>query len=418
MSKAKKPVSVQDILCIAAGTAALMCLGLAYGWSVFRGNFRAQFPAWTETNLSLIFSLSMIFFGVGSFFCGLMLRKRRIRQVIEIGAAVFCFGFMAVSFLSPEHPVLSLWGMYLLYGIVSGSGIGICYNAINSSVPRFFPAKKGTISGILMAGYGSGALILGMLASRLISSEGIGLFRTFRILAVGIGIVLAVCAFTFSMKEASACGNEPASGKPVRSGADPRADFGYSPGEVLRLRSFWILQLRNIFSYAACLMIIDQAGVLSDTFHMAAAAGLMVSVANGLVRIPAGMLCDCVGGTWTLRIGNGFLLLASVLLWVLIRKPGSILFFLCFVLFGVSYGMTPPVSVSINEEFFGAKYRSVNYAFFSFTLAPASIAGPTFLGILMDHLGRDPKVTAMAISVYSVIALALSALIRKPGQVL
>lgn len=393
--------------CIVTGTAALMCLGLGYGWSVFRGAFHLHYPQWSEAMLSFVFSLSMIFFGVGSFVCGFLLRRLSLRSVLLLGAAVFFAGFFGVSLLPQNAPQAAIAGLYLFYGILGGGGIGICYNAINSSVPRFFPGCKGTVSGILMAGYGSGAMILGAAASALIQKETVGLFATFRVLAFGIACVLLLAVVAYGAMDAAAETTAPthsAGGK------------GFSPGQVLRLSNFWVLQLRNVLSYAACLMIIEQAGNLSESFGMVATAGLVLSVANGLFRIPAGILCDLVGCVKTLRIGNLLLLGAAVLLWGLQFANTPWLFFLCFILFGMSYGVTPPVSVSINEDFFGVKYRTVNYAFFSFTLAPASLLGPTVLGFLRDGFGNSVELTVGIVGVYAVTAGILSLMIRKPDQ--
>ena len=396
------------ILCVIMGTLALMCLGLGYGWSVFRGAFRTLYPQWTEMMLSFVFSLSMIFFGVGSFICGFLLRKFSLRRVMLIGTAVFFTGFGGVSLLPQSNSGLTIAGLYLLYGVLSGSGIGICYNAINSSVPRFFPECKGTISGFMMAGYGSGALILGVIASHLIQNERIGLFLTFRILAVAIAAVLLCAVCVYGAMDA-------ATEKAVKN--TPAAKLkGFSPVQVLRLSSFWVLQLRNVLSYAACLMIVEQAGNLAEHFGMAATAGLVLSVSNGLFRIPSGILCDRIGCVRTLRVGNALLLIAAAMLGLLQFNATPLQFFLCFILFGMSYGVTPPVSVSINEEFFGAKYRTVNYAFFSFTLAPASLLGPTVLGFLRDRFGNTVGLTVSVVLVYAVLALILSLLIRKPDQ--
>lgn len=396
------------ILCVIIGTLALMCLGLGYGWSVFRGAFRILYPQWTEMMLSFVFSLSMIFFGVGSFICGFLLRKFSLRRVILIGTAVFFTGFGGVSLLPQSNSGLTIAGLYLLYGVLSGSGIGICYNAINSSVPRFFPKCKGTISGFMMAGYGSGALILGVIASRLIQNERIGLFLTFRILAVAIAAVLLCAVCVYGVMDV-------ATEKAIKN--TPAAELkGFSPTQVLRLSSFWVLQLRNVLSYAACLMIVEQAGNLAEHFGMAATAGLVLSVSNGLFRIPSGILCDRIGCVRTLRVGNALLLIAVAMLGLLQFNATPLQFFLCFILFGMSYGVTPPVSVSINEEFFGAKYRTVNYAFFSFTLAPASLLGPTVLGFLRDRFGNTIGLTVNVVLVYAVLALILSLLIRKPDQ--
>lgn len=396
-----------DYVCILAGAFALMCLGLGYGWSVFRGPFHELYPQWTEKDLSFVFSLSMIFFGAGSFICGILLRFFRLGKVLFLGTLVFFLGFAGVSYLPIENGEKSFFELCFFYGICSGSGIGICYNALNSSISRFFPEKKGFISGIMMAAYGSGALILGTVASKLIQTEKIGLLNCFRILALVIFLILLICTFVYTYKDTQC---------EIQKKTEESHLSGFTPCQVLQLKSFWILQIRNVLSYAACLMIIEQSGNLSATFGMAAASGLVLSVANGLFRIPAGIFSDRFGNVQTLRLGNLLLISASGLLLILNVMPSRILFFACILLFGMSYGTTPPVSVSINEEFFGAKYRTVNYAFFSFTLAPASILGPTVLGILRDCLGESIQVTAVIVSLYALAAFVLSCLLKKPNQ--
>lgn len=397
--------SVLNPLCVLAGLCALLCLGLSYGWSVFRTPFSQVYPQWTNAQLAMVFSLSMICFGIGSLICGVLSRKWRVHHLLLAGGLIILTGFGGISFLEDGDPVRSLVVLYVFYGCMGGTGIGICYNAINSSIPRFFPAHKGTISGIMMAGYGSGALILGMAAKCMIENRDIGLLRTFRILSVFIFAVLALCAFCYYCKDGDLNSSRRNDGK---------IKYGFSPSQVLRLRSFWILQGRNVFSYAACLIVIENATSVSSFFGISAVVGLICSVFNGLGRIMAGVICDRIGALKTLKAGSVILFCAAMVLTVSLMTGSRSLIIMAFVLVGLGYGVTPPVSVVINDDFFGERYRETNYAFFSLTLAPASIAGPMLVGILQDLSGGGLGLRFTVVLLYAAISVVLAFILQKP----
>lgn len=392
---------------IITGFLALMCLGMSYGWSVFRGHFRNLYPTWTTSNLSMVFSLSMIFFGVGSFLSSALAKWMSLGQVIFAGGVMVSAGFLGVSHIPLRNASVSYVMVCLLYGVLCGTGIGVSYNAINSSIPRFFPECKGAVSGVMMAGYGSGALVLGTLAGMLIEQPTIGFSRTFRVLGVLILGIVLLCALTF--------------GKIVKSTAarktDSRADeTGYRPDQVIRMSEFWVLLLRNIFSYAACLVIIENATGFASSYGLAGAFGLMISVFNGLARLPSGILCDRIGSIWTLRIGSLLLVIAAAVMLFVQNIGLTVLLIPAFVLVGISYGITPPVSVTINDEFFGAKYRAENYAFFSFTLAPASLIGPNLVSLLQDNLFRQRDIRFMMVLLLATVSLLFSIMLRRPSR--
>ena len=161
------------------GMIILLFLGLIYGWSIFRAPLSEFFPDWNTSQMSMAFTVSMIFFCLGGFFSGQMLKKVS-HKVLLAGAAVVLFiGFFGVSMLDTGNSAKSLIMLYLMYGVLGGGGVGIGYNCVISTVNKWFPDKAGLASGVMMMGFGLGGIVLGGVVNVLIGS--VGLFATFKI---------------------------------------------------------------------------------------------------------------------------------------------------------------------------------------------------------------------------------------------
>ncbi|MBQ4595654.1 MAG: MFS transporter, partial [Firmicutes bacterium] len=114
------------------GMIILLFLGLIYGWSIFRAPLSEFFPSWNTSQMSMAFTVSMIFFCLGGFFSGQMLKKVS-HKVLLAGAAVVLFiGFFGVSMLDTGNSAKSLIMLYLMYGVLGGGGVGIGYNCVIS----------------------------------------------------------------------------------------------------------------------------------------------------------------------------------------------------------------------------------------------------------------------------------------------
>lgn len=401
-------VKKRDILCVAMAFVSMLCLGLGYGWSAYKIAISELYPSWTKANLSLVFSLLVIFFGGGSFLGGLTRRKVSLKAALSLGIVLFVLGFFGISLMPANNAKAALTVICLCYGVLGGLGIGMTYNSINNAIPRFYPKRKGVLSGVTMAGYGSGALIFGSLASKMIRSPSMGIAATFRILALAIGALLFITAALLSKKDEQAQSQKTTGNKAQLT--------GYSPAEVLLLRSFWRLQIRNVLVHAVCLTIIDRAGEIANGFAIPATLGLIVSVANGLIRIPSGISSDKIGCVKTLQVGNVMLLLSVGVLTAALLVGSVPVLIASFVFFGISYGMTPPVSVNLNAEFFGEKYREMNFAYFSIALAPASLIGPTFVSSLEDAFPGAKGIMLIVIGTYAIVSFVLSLLLQAPPQ--
>lgn len=136
------------------GAFLMLFLGLIYAWSLFAAPLEAEF-GWSRSQTSVTFSISMITFCLGSIMSGFILKKRPPRNVLLISAVLFLIGFFMTS------RITNIWGLYLSYGVLCGLGVGLSYNAILSTVPKWLPGRGGFATGTLLMGMGLGSLILG-----------------------------------------------------------------------------------------------------------------------------------------------------------------------------------------------------------------------------------------------------------------
>lgn len=232
------------------GTIMLLFLGLIYAWSIFKMPFSRIFTTWSVSQISLTFTISMICFCLGGFLAGNLIKVIPPRVALWIAAAALFVGFFGVSKLNPNDPAGALKMLYILYGVLCGGGVGICYNTIISTVNKWFSDRPGLASGVMMMGFGFGGLVLGSLVNSFIAKSGI--FKTFIMLAIGIAVVVLIGSIFM---------------RPPRQGEAPmtRSSLGfggsrdYSAGQMLATPSFWIFVIWVTCLNAAGLLVINSA---------------------------------------------------------------------------------------------------------------------------------------------------------------
>ena len=140
------------------GVIVLLFAGLVYAWSVLSTPIAAEFTGWTKAQLSLTFTLVMILFCIGSLLCGLLAGKLSAKNAVRLGAVLFLAGFYIAS--RCQAPLT----LYLGFGVLCGLGSGLSYNAVMSTMVKWFPDKPGLISGVLLMGFGGGSFLIGKLS--------------------------------------------------------------------------------------------------------------------------------------------------------------------------------------------------------------------------------------------------------------
>jgi OFA family oxalate/formate antiporter-like MFS transporter len=396
----------------------LLFIGLIYGWSIFRGPLNTVFTDWNKTQLSLPFTLSIIFFCVGGFVGGKITQKFRTRIPVLISAVFVFAGFFLLSVaLNKDDPSGSLIALDVLYGVLVGFGVGISYNSILSSVTPWFPGQTGLASGILLLGFGVGALVFAGFVTTLVAQ--VGIFNTFAVLGIVVAAVLVAGSFIIKKPEAQAAPAAPAAASAPASAAasastaqaaeEAPAKKDYPLGETVRTAAFWLLFVWNIAICAGGLLVIGSAAQIAEAFGAIGTLGLIVSVFNGLGRPINGAFYDKVGRMKAMTFCTCVMILAGVMLLLATLTGNAVFVFIGLPLVGISYGGSPALLSASTAGFFGRKYFAVNFATGTFCLAPAAIIGPIIAAKLQESSGGAYNTTFIMLLVLAVVALLLNA---------
>src|SRR6202047_2089829 len=164
-----------------AGVCMQMALGAAYAWSVFRIPLSKEF-GWSISQFTLTFLISWFFLGCNAFLGGLWMKRIGPRVVAVVAGLLWGGGVFLASFSAHK-----LWWLYLSYGFIGGIGLGFAYIVPVAVLLKWFPDRRGFITGVAVGGFGAGALITAPVATRLIQS--VGVLNTFAYLGIAYLIV-------------------------------------------------------------------------------------------------------------------------------------------------------------------------------------------------------------------------------------
>src|SRR5216683_2175126 len=145
-----------------AGVLMQVALGAVYAWSVFRIPL-TQTYGWTVSQVTVAFELAILVLGFAAFAGGLWMRRTGPRPVAIVAAVLYGLG---TALAGTSH---SLTMLYLTYGVIGGVGLGLGYIVPVATLVRWFPDRRGMITGVAVAGFGAGALITAPIAQRLIA---------------------------------------------------------------------------------------------------------------------------------------------------------------------------------------------------------------------------------------------------------
>ena len=162
---------------VAGGVSMNLCLGAAYVYSVFLTPLQREF-GWTRSELSAAFTLSIASIAVGVL-AGGRWQDRRGPAVVSLAGAIL---FSAGIFLSRYTDSLA-W-LYACYGVVVGLGSGIGYTCPLSVGMKWFPERRGLVTGMRVLGYGAGGAVIAPLAGGWIFDATHGYATAFRIAAL------------------------------------------------------------------------------------------------------------------------------------------------------------------------------------------------------------------------------------------
>src|SRR5689334_18070120 len=374
-----------------AGVIMQIAFGAVYAWSVFRIPLTKNF-GWTITQVTFTFTLSILMLGFASFVGGLWMRKVGPRKVAMTAGIFYGAGVFLASF-SGGH----LWWLYFSYGVLGGIGLGLGYIVPVATLVKWFPDKRGMITGIAVAGFGAGALITAPIATRLIAS--VGVLKTFAVL--GIAYFIAVTVAALFIKDPPQ-GFAPAGWKPTAAQTKQRTDRDYTLGEALGKWQWYALWAMLFLNTSAGISIISQAAPMAQEItrvSAAVAAGMVgiISIANGSGRFLWAWLSDAIGRR---AVFFTMFLIQAVVFAVIPHVTGFGLFttlaFIVLLCYGGGFGTMPAFAT----DYFGPTNVGSIYGLMLTAWGFAGVLGPTLIARIRQSTGHY----AQALHVISIIA--------------
>lgn len=396
---------------ILIGFGMSLVLGLLYAWSIFVIPLEKQF-GWDRAQTSLAFTISIVFFVLGMMAGGRHGDTHTPRAVVTIGSTILTLGFFMVSFTG------SLPLLYLSYGGLCGFGIGFANVSPIAVAMRWFPDKRGLVSGILVMGFGLAGFLLGSLAGTIIESMGWQwAFRLFGVLSFMICLLGAQFlkypddTFNPVPKKATDTKGSAASPNPTV----PAMDYDWR--QMFKTATWWIWWTFHLVLLIGGLMIIGhivpyaiEGGV---TKAKAIAAMGVFSVANGAGRLIIGALWDRLGRNVSMALNAAVMLCGLLSLNFLVPTVGYPLLLVSVVLIGIAFGGAIPIASAIISTAFGTKNFGFNYGLATTPLVIAAILGPYLGGYL--HIKTHSYEFAILLSAgLSVLGILAGMIIRDP----
>ncbi|MFW6253534.1 MAG: MFS transporter [Chitinivibrionales bacterium] len=357
---------MQKFFVLAASIIIQLALGSVYTWSTFAPYLTDGFGL-TQAQAQLIFGTTIAIFSVSMIPAGRLLKRYGPRLIALIGGCLFGIGYLLASWSGGSFALL-LVGI----GIIAGTGLGFGYVCPITTCIRWFPTRKGLISGIAVAGFGSGAVLLSLLAANMFST-GKTVLEIFQWIGLWYGGTIAVASLFLTNP---------------RGCETTVADTHGTSGNILLDRRFLALAVGMWAGTFGGLLVIGNLKPIglaaSVPVGYAAAAISGFAVGNGLGRLFWGALSDRLGAR---AIPSSLLFLAGAILLLLIRFPVSWMFVVTAFLTGFGFGACFVVYMTQTANEFGANRIAQVYPFVFLFYGFSGIAGPTIGGWLYDKTG-------------------------------
>jgi OFA family oxalate/formate antiporter-like MFS transporter len=388
----------------AAGVLMQIGLGAVYAWSVFRIPLTKTY-GWTISEATFAFELAIFVLGFASFIGGLWMRKAGPRPIAVLSAILYGGG---TALAGLAH---NLGMLYLAYGVIGGAGLGLGYIVPVAVLIRWFPDKRGMITGLAVAGFGAGALVTAPIAQSLISSLGVA--STFEILgAAYLVIVLSAAYFMRNPPD----GYIPPGLKAAGAKKDNSSLQNFTLRQALGSWQWYALWLTLFLNTTAGISIISQASPMAQEIsHVTAgaAAGLVgiISIANGAGRFLWAWFSDAIGRR---AVFLTMFLLQAAAFFFLSRTESfdtfTALAFLILLCYGGGFGTMPALAA----DFFGAKDIGSVYGLMLTAWGSAALFGPTLVARLRESTGRYQGALGI-IAIVMLLSAILPLFLRPPG---
>lgn len=370
-----------------------LCLGTVYSWSVFKNDLVAN-QGWDEVATSATFMICIGIIGIAAAFGGILVDKKGPKLVATIGGILFGLGTIIGGVGIQMENILIL---YLGYGVLGGLGNGFGYVTPIATLIRWFPDKRGLVTGLAVMGFGAGAFFMGLIAPANIRTWGVP-----NTLYIWGAIFLILVVLAAQLFENPPSGWQPANFTPKSELATSHAE-SYAFSEATKSPQWWMLWAMLFLNVTAGIGLISQLSPLARDLCPAigqsnlspeemliavdAAGGFVVAIAsifNGLGRLFWAWISDAIGRKTVFSI----MFLSQAVLYLIIPEINSYYLFAvvaCYLL--ACYGGGFATMPAFAADAFGSKNIGRIYGTMLTAWGAAGVVGPFIFAWMKQATG-------------------------------
>ena len=371
------------------GTLLQLCLGSVYAWSYFQKPLVDGY-GWRNTQVAWTFSFAIGFLGVAAAVGGVLLPKFGPRKLAVTGSILYGVGYLLAALALRMKSLPLLW---LGFGAIGGIGLGLGYVTPITTAAKWFPDKKGLVTGMVVMGFGLGAVLMSKVIAPALN---VAFPNQLPFVFAGIGLIVGVTGLT----AASFLRNPP-----VTATAETGHEKAWPHLASRQFALMWLVFFCNIVAGIA--IISFQSPLLQDLWKktnpltspasLAAYGATLIAVSsvfNGIGRFMWGGLSDRLGQLTTFRL----MLASQVIAFIALMFTGNPWLFgalICYILlcYGGGFGVMP--SFVLNT--FGPRLMPVLYGCILTAWSAGGIVGPQVVAWLKDHDGAQAAGHAFAL---------------------
>lgn len=366
---------------------------------------------WTREMTSAAYSITLLLAGALGIGMGRLTDKFGPRLVMTGCGFFYGLGYLLMS------QITGLWQLYLFHGVMMGIGMAGAFVPLASTVARWFVKRRGTMTGIFLAGEGVGIIIMSLLASRLVTTIG---WSNSYLLIGSVILAILIIAAQFLRRDPSQKGLLPYGGSELKADGLNLVETGFSLHAAIRRRQFWLLFAMTCCFFfgvgATFVHVVPHATDLGISLVTAASILIVIAAVSIPGRIIMGIAADRIGNKSVFIIC--FILLAAAL-FLLLAAEEMWMFYVFAALFGFAFGgYAAPIS-PIVAELFGLISHGVIVGFVFLSDGIGSALGSVLVGRIFDTTGSYQLgflISAVLCVIGLILALLLKPIVGEGGK--
>ena len=348
----------------------VMISSLQYAWALFVPDILKTNPRFSKVEIQAAFATFVACMTFAGPLTGYLMDKFGTRIFFSLAAILVAVGWGSIG---AHSDVLA---MCISYGI-AGVGASFIYTGGIAASLKWFPNKRGTASGIMACGFGSGAALFGWLITMLVKNYGCK--TAFLYTGIGFAVILLVVAQVLRFPAGGVVAQASAPGKAKQAGTR-----SFTPFEMLKTGQFYLMYLMFVFMAVGYMFLTPNIKLMANDYKIPAAIFTITftafAAANGIGRIVWGVISDKIGRENAMFIDFILCGLLYILLPFVSHNPYMFMVAVTAAFFctGPMFAFFPPIT----DDRFGEKYLSTNYGIVYTAKGVGGMIGPTFITAL------------------------------------